>query len=326
MNKYRLSDETRLHHWHNGEHKTAVTLRQLIATRDFADVTCGSRGGWVENESALSHEQDCWIYDQNSVVFAGAQVYGNARITQPCVISHHAQVGDNAWVDGAEISHGARLSNNVTVQASVVRGECHLFDNARVLHNSMVIAAKGLTPDREQILQIFGDATVSESRVVHQAQIYGNAIVTWAFIEHRAEVFENALLEGNELNNVWVCDCAKVYGNARLRAGREDDAIPTLRYSSQVAENALVEGNCVIKHHVLIGGEAWLRGGPILIDDKVVIQGRARISGEVLIEHHIDITDDAVIEAFDGEAIHLRGAKVINGVQRITRTPILGAL
>jgi hypothetical protein len=125
---------------------------------------------------------------------------------------------------------------------------------------------------------------------------------------------------------VWVCDCAKVYGNARLRAGLEEDAIPTLRYSSQVAENALIEGNCVIKHHVLIGGEAWLRGGPILIDDKVVIQGRARISGEVLIEHHIDITDDATIEAFDGDAIHLRGAKVINGVQRITRTPILGAL
>jgi hypothetical protein len=108
-----------------------------------------------------------------------------------------------------------------------------------------------------------------------------------------------------------VCDCAKVYGNARLRAGLEEDAIPTLRYSSQVAENALIEGNCVIKHHVLIGGEAWLRGGPILIDDKVVIQGRARISGEVLIEHHIDITDDATIEAFDGDAIHLRGGSFV---------------
>ncbi len=208
----------------------------------------------------------------------------------------------------------------------MVRGECHLFDNARILHNSLVIAAKGLTPDPNQILRIFGEATVSQSRVVHQAQIYGNAIVSYAFVEHRAEVFENALLEGNEVNNVWVCDCAKVYGNARLLAGLEEDAIPTLRYSSQVAENALVEGNCVIKHHVLIGGEAWLRGGPILIDDKVVIQGRARIRGEVLIEHHIEITDDAVIEASEGDAIHLRGAKMINGAQHITRTPLLGAL
>ncbi len=260
------------------------------------------------------------------MVFAGAQVSGNARITQPCVISHQASIGDNVWVDGAQISQGARISDNVTVQSSVVRGECHLFDNARILHNSLVIAAKGLTPDPNQILRIFGEATVSQSRVVHQAQIYGNAIVSYAFVEHRAEVFENALLEGNEVNNVWVCDCAKVYGNARLLAGLEEDAIPTLRYSSQVAENALVEGNCVIKHHVLIGGEAWLRGGPILIDDKVVIQGRARIRGEVLIEHHIEITDDAVIEASEGDAIHLRGAKMINGAQHITRTPLLGAL
>ena len=49
--------------------------------------------------------------------------------------------------------------------------------------------------------------------------------------------------------------------------------------------------------------------GPIMIDDKVVIQGRARISGDVLIEHHVEITDDAVIEAFDGDSIHLRGEK-----------------
>jgi hypothetical protein len=46
----------------------------------------------------------------------------------------------------------------------------------------------------------------------------------------------------------------------------------------------------------------------------------------VLIEHRIEITDDAVIEAFAGENIHLRGEKVINGNQRITRTPLLGAL
>jgi len=64
-----------------------------------------------------------------------------------------------------------------------------------------------------------------------------------------------------------------------------------------VAENDVLEGNCVIKHHVLIGGHAWLRGGPIMIDDRVVIQGRARISGDVLIEHRINISDEAVIEA-----------------------------
>ena len=57
-------------------------------------------------------------------------------------------------------------------------------------------------------------------------------------------------------------------------ARTDDDAIPTLRYSSQVAGHAVVEGNCVIKHHVLIGGQAWLCGGPIMLDDRVVMVPR----------------------------------------------------
>lgn len=326
MKKYRLSDETRLWQWQNGDTQNAVTLRQIIATTDFNDIVCGTKGGWVDDESALAHEGNCWIYDENSVVFAGATVRDNARLTQPCVISHDARISGNSWLDAAQVSHGAQIGDNVTIQRSTVRGECQIYGDARILHHSTIVAAKGLTPDRDQILRIYDKATVSQSRIVHQAQIYGEASVNYAFIEHRAEVFDYAILEGNDLNNVWVCDCAKVYGHARLIAGFDEDEIPTVRYSSQVAENAVVEGNCVIKHHVLIGGQAWLRGGPILIDDRVVIQGRVRISGDVLIEHRVEVTDDAVIEAFAGENIHLRGEKVINGEQRITRTPLLGAL
>lgn len=160
--------------------------------------------------------------------------------------------------------------------------------------------------------------------MVHQAQIYGNAKINYAFIEHRAEVFDFAQVEGNEENNVWICDCAKVYGYARVIAGSEEDAIPTLRYSSQVAEHAVVEGNCVLKHHVLVGGHAQLRGGPLQLDDHILIEGHVCVLGEVLIEHHIEITGQAHIQAFDGDTIHLRGPKVINGEQRITRTPIAG--
>ncbi len=326
MNKYRLSDERRAFSYEINGEKQKVTLRQIIALRDFSDVTAGTAGGWVDDENALSQTGNCWIYDVNSMVFANSHVRGDARLTQSCLACHGVEIGDNSWIDAAELSHGARLSDNVTVQASTVRGVCHLFGNARILHGCEIIAAQGLTPDNQQILQVYDRATVTCSRVVHQAQIYGDAIVNHAFIEHRAEVFDFAILEGNEENDFWVCDCAKVYGKARLVAGTEEDAIPTLRYSAQVAENATVEGNCVLKHHVLVGGNAHLIGGPILLDEKVVIQGNARIKGNVLIEHHIEITDDAVVEAPEGDSILLRGHKVINGAQYITRTPLAGLL
>lgn len=75
---------------------------------------------------------------------------------------------------------------------------------------------------------------------------------------------------------------------------------------------------------MLVGGHACLRGGPILLDDRILIEGHACIQGEVLIEHHIEVAGQACIEAFEGDAIHLRGPKVINGEQRITRTPLAG--
>lgn len=173
----------------------------------------------------------------------------------------------------------------------------------------MIVAAQGLTPDHQLLLQIYDRARVSASRIVHQAQIYGDAVVRYAFIEHRAEVFDFASIEGNEENNVWLCDCAKVYGHAQVKAGIEEDAIPTIHYSSQVAEYAIVEGNCVLKHHVLVGGNAVVRGGPILLDEHVVIQGESRITGAVIIENHVELTDHAVVEAFDGDTVHVRGPK-----------------
>jgi hypothetical protein len=63
------------------------TLRQIIATADFNDVTVGTKGGWIDDERALAQDGDCWIYDENSVVFAGATVSGNARLTLPASLA-----------------------------------------------------------------------------------------------------------------------------------------------------------------------------------------------------------------------------------------------
>lgn len=326
MKKYRLSEATRSIQVGDPGARHSLTVRQIIALRAFADVAEGCPGGWVDEESVLSQEGDCWIYDENSLVYAGAKVDGNARLTGPCEVSHQAHIGGSAWVDTSRISHHALLSGNVNVHHARVHGHCHLFGDARIGEQCQIVGAKGLTADNNRILQIYDRAHLRHSRVVHQSQIYGDAQLNHVFVEHRAEIFDSANLEGNGENNIWVCDCAKVYGNARIIAGRGEDEIPTLRYSSQVAENAVVEGNCVLKHHVLVGGNARLRGGPILLDDHVLIQGDARVEGDVLIEHHIDITDSVVVEALPGEAIHLRGRKSMTGTQRITRTPLFGAL
>ncbi len=324
MNKYQLSEATRVYRYMRNGEPCSVTLRQLIALRDFAGVRAGTPGGWVESTENLSQQGECWVYDHNSVVFAGAKIRGNARISQPCVIHHDAVIGDDAWIDGAQISDGAHVSGRAMVQCSVVRGDCHLFGESRVLHNSLIVGVKGLTADGDSALSIYGHATVSASRVVHQAQIYGHALVTHAFIEHRAEVFENAILEGNDENDVWVCDCAKIYGNARLVAGLAENASPTVRYSSQVAGNAVIEGECLLGHHVRVDENARITGGPVRLDNHVTVAGRARVSGEVMIEDRVTILDDVTIVAPPGDIIRLNGFKTLTGDAQILRSPLPG--
>ncbi|WBM68843.1 YdcK family protein [Buttiauxella sp. WJP83] len=307
MNKYQLTGDARLHDYLIDGKKQQVKLWQVMALYDFGDVKAGQLGGWIENEDNLSQHGHCWIYGSECVVYGGSNVADDAQIHGSSTLCHQAHVSGKSFVE-----------------QSLISGECHIFDAARILNGSQVIAVRGLTADEDQLLKIYGNATVNASRVVHQAQIFGNAIVNNAFIEHRAEVFGHAVLEGNDENNIWICDCARVFDNARIIAGRGDDQIPTIRYSSQVYGNALIEGDCVLKHQVNIFDDATLIGGPIQLDNQVQIYGQARVTGNVLIENNVQIYDKAAVDGLGGELIHIRGIKDINGEQRITRSPFYG--
>lgn len=89
--------------------RKSVLLRQVIAVTDFNDVKAGTSGGWVDADNVLSQQGDCWIYDENAMAFAGTEITGNARITQPCTLYNNVRIGDNVWIDRADISDGARI-------------------------------------------------------------------------------------------------------------------------------------------------------------------------------------------------------------------------
>ena len=54
-----------------------VPLHRIRATKDFSDVKAGDFGGFIQDESNLSQEGDCWIYDE-AKVYDGAVIEGNA--------------------------------------------------------------------------------------------------------------------------------------------------------------------------------------------------------------------------------------------------------
>ena len=71
MSKYKYTGETKV--------VNGVTLKQIVATRNFGTVKKGSIGGWVGSHKNLSHRGHCWVH-RNAKVLGNAEVSGNAKV------------------------------------------------------------------------------------------------------------------------------------------------------------------------------------------------------------------------------------------------------
>ena len=101
------------------------TLFRIIALRDFSDVKKGERGGLIQSEDNLSHEGDCWVYN-NAVILGDAQVSENVAILGTAQVSGKARVFGNAVISGdAWICGRARVFGN-----ACIHGNAELTGNA----------------------------------------------------------------------------------------------------------------------------------------------------------------------------------------------------
>lgn len=93
MKKYKLTSETTVF---NG-----VTLYRIEALKDFAKVKKGDKGGFVQSEDNLSHNGDCWVYD-NAKVCGKAEVYNYAEVRGDAKVYKNSDyiVFKNWWSSG----------------------------------------------------------------------------------------------------------------------------------------------------------------------------------------------------------------------------------
>ena len=91
-----------------------VTLYQIEALKDFSDIKKGDLGGWIEKESNLSQQGDCWVSCR-------ARVYDNAIVSDNAWVFGNAQVSGCAWVSGnARVFGNARVSGNDWVSGNAI--------------------------------------------------------------------------------------------------------------------------------------------------------------------------------------------------------------
>ena len=102
-------------------------LHRIRALRNFATVKPGDLGGYIESESNLSHEGNCWAYDD-------AQVYENAHVYEDAWVCENSQVSGNAKMGGYSEARGyTRIYGNARVYGDIaVCEEAHIYGDAHV--------------------------------------------------------------------------------------------------------------------------------------------------------------------------------------------------
>lgn len=109
---------------------------RIRALRDFGDVQKGMLGGYVEEESCLSHEGDCWIYGNSFVgkncrIKDHSKVYENTRITGEVVVSGNSVIGDRCYIMSRVDIHDSKIINTGTATLSIA-GDGLLIDRSFV--------------------------------------------------------------------------------------------------------------------------------------------------------------------------------------------------
>lgn len=155
------------------EYKYTHKLYRIRALRNFGDVKKGDLGGYISKEKNLSHEGDCWVYD-NAKVCENAEVYGNAQIRNNAKVINSAKVYDYAKVyDNAVISYKARVLNHAKVYDSATLIENTVVKDSAEIHNDSLISNS----------TIMGESTVYDSDIM-MSTITNNSIIYSSLVRY----------------------------------------------------------------------------------------------------------------------------------------------
>lgn len=150
-------------------------LYRIKAIKDFDDVKNGDLGGYIEKEENLSHEGNCWIFD-NAKVFNNAKVYDCAKIYNLVEVCDSAEVYGNALVrDSAHIYNSSKIHGSAKIyNYAEIFGSAKVYDFAEI----------------HDIALVFGSARVYNSAIVcGTTSIYGSAQISYGELD--CDIFED---------------------------------------------------------------------------------------------------------------------------------------
>lgn len=159
--------------------KKVVTLKQILR------IDNGLIGGWIESELNLSHEGNCFIYD-NAIVFGDARVSGNAIVANEAAVYGSAEIKDNVFVGG----------NSEVYGNAVINGYAKITEHASIYDNALVMDEANISG----YAKIYGDSVICErAKVSESAKVFENGIVCEDYNLGGRNIVKGYLLVSDEM-------------------------------------------------------------------------------------------------------------------------------
>lgn len=193
-----------------------LTLYRIKALRDFGNVSKGDLVGYVQSEENLSHDGDCWIYDE-------AKAYQNSKVLDDATMFDKSELKDNAFIGRrTTLENYAYVSGN-----SELFGNIRVIDSVRILENVSIESPNALISGTTCLYgntEIKGEVVLSEDNEIgDNTFIFGGERMHLqnVYIKGNVSLIGNIVLGGCvvingdvELNgSIWVHGVASILGN-----------------------------------------------------------------------------------------------------------------
>lgn len=161
--------------------KNGGIARRIRALRDIPlwGVVAGEYGGWIENESSLSHKGHAWV-GNDAFVSLGSTVSDDALLSGNAVLKNFSTLGGRAWVHGrAEIQNSLIKGDSINVR------DLAKVQNSEILGTNIVIEGQAYLQRARldkttQFLEVSGNARILATVMFHNEDrhtlIQGNGI------------------------------------------------------------------------------------------------------------------------------------------------------
>lgn len=141
-------------------HTTSVRRIRALIDIPNVGVKAGELGGFIMCQENLSHEGDCWVFQEAMVHGLFTRIEGNARIYGHAVVE-----------DGSIISDGVVISDHAHISQSNIKGESIFIRDETVVERSIIKGELIYIEDKTRISNVQMQEHVQEIRFMKHAII-----------------------------------------------------------------------------------------------------------------------------------------------------------